>query len=35
MKVGIIGGGASGVLAAIYAKKRNDEVVIFERNKEC
>lgn len=35
MKIGIIGGGASGLLAAIFAKSKNNEVIIFERNKEC
>ena len=33
-KVAIIGGGASGLTAAIYASL-NNEVTIFERNKEC
>lgn len=35
MKIGIIGGGASGLIAAIKAKNQNTEVIIFERNKEC
>lgn len=35
MKIGIIGGGASGLVAAIKAKKENNEVIIFEKNKEC
>lgn len=35
MKIGIIGGGASGLVAAIKAKRENNEVIIFERNKEC
>lgn len=35
MKIGIIGGGASGLVAAIKAKDQNNEVIIFERNKEC
>ena len=35
MKIGIIGGGASGLIAAIKAKNKNNEVIIFERNKEC
>lgn len=35
MKIGIIGGGASGLIAAIKAKRENNEVIIFERNKEC
>ncbi len=35
MKIGIIGGGASGLVAAIKAKNDKNEVIIFERNKEC
>lgn len=35
MRIGIIGGGASGLVAAISAKINNNEVVILERNKEC
>lgn len=35
MKIGIIGGGASGLFAAINAKIDNNEVIIFERNKSC
>lgn len=35
MKVAIIGGGASGLVCAITAKNKNNEVVILERNKEC
>ncbi|MCI9110583.1 MAG: FAD-dependent oxidoreductase, partial [Bacilli bacterium] len=31
-KVVIIGGGASGLVAAIYAAKENNEVTILERN---
>ena len=34
-KIVIIGGGASGLVAAIYAKNDNNEVIILERNKEC
>ena len=34
MKIGIIGGGASGLVAAITAKNDDNEVIIFERNKE-
>ena len=33
-KVAVIGGGASGLTAAIYAAMRH-EVVVFERNSEC
>ncbi len=35
MKIGIIGAGASGLLAAIFAKDENNEVIIFERNSIC
>ncbi|MBQ7136346.1 MAG: aminoacetone oxidase family FAD-binding enzyme [Bacilli bacterium] len=35
MKIGIIGGGASGLLAAIVSKSKNNEVIIFERNNFC
>lgn len=35
MRVGVIGAGASGLVAAINAKNEHNEVVIFERNKEC
>ena len=34
MKIGIIGGGASGLVAAITAKNDDNEVIIFELNKE-
>ncbi|MBQ8132784.1 MAG: aminoacetone oxidase family FAD-binding enzyme [Bacilli bacterium] len=34
MKIGIIGGGASGLVAAITAKTKDNEVILFERNKE-
>lgn len=33
MKIGIVGGGASGLVAAIAAKRNNNEVYIFERGK--
>lgn len=33
MKIGIIGGGASGLISAIGAKNDNNEVVIFEKEK--
>lgn len=32
MRVGIIGGGFSGIIAGIYASKNNNEVVVLERN---
>ncbi len=34
MKIGIIGGGASGLVCALTAKTDDNEVIIFERNKE-
>ena len=34
-KIVIIGGGASGLVSAINAKKENNEVVILERNDSC
>lgn len=34
-KIGIIGAGASGLVAAIFAKSNNNEVIIFERNNVC
>ena len=34
-KITVIGGGASGLIAAIYAKTENNEVTILERNPEC
>ncbi|MBQ9011360.1 MAG: aminoacetone oxidase family FAD-binding enzyme [Bacilli bacterium] len=35
MKVVIIGGGASGLVAAIYAARSNNEVVLIEKNNVC
>lgn len=35
MKIGIIGGGASGLVCAIVAKNKDNEVIILERNEEC
>ena len=32
MRIGIIGGGASGVVAAIEASKKGNEVILFEKN---
>lgn len=34
-KVVVIGAGASGLVAAIYAKKRYDEVILVEKNEIC
>lgn len=35
MKIVVIGGGASGVVSAIHAKTKENEVIILEREKEC
>lgn len=35
MRVGIIGGGAAGMIAAIASANNDNEVIIFERNQEC
>lgn len=35
MKIAVVGGGASGLVAAIYAKNEANEVVLLERNKSC
>ena len=35
MRICIIGGGASGLIAAIGAKNKNNEVFILERNNKC
>ncbi len=35
MKIAVVGGGASGLVAAIYAKTKENEVIILERNKTC
>ncbi len=34
-KIVVIGGGASGIVAAIRAKKANNEVIVLERNSKC
>ena len=34
-RVIVVGGGASGVVAAIFAKREDNEVIILEKNKEC
>ena len=34
MRIGIIGGGAAGMVAAIACSNENNEVIIFERNQE-
>ena len=35
VKIGIIGGGASGLVAAIEAKNNNNDVTIYEKNVNC
>lgn len=35
MKVAVIGGGASGLVAAIYAAKSGNEVTLIEKNSDC
>lgn len=35
MKIVVVGGGASGLVSAIYGAKNNDEVIILERNSSC
>ena len=35
MKIGIIGGGAAGLVCAIKSKNNDNEVIILERNPEC
>lgn len=34
-KILVIGAGASGLIASIYAKKDNNEVILLERNQDC
>lgn len=34
-RIVIIGGGASGIVTAIFAKREDNEVIILERNSEC
>lgn len=35
MKIIVIGGGASGIVASIFAKRDNNEVVVLEKNSKC
>ena len=35
MKVCVIGGGASGLIAAIFAKRQGADVTILEKNSSC
>ena len=34
-RIVIIGGGASGLVTAIYAKRKNNQVIILEKNNKC
>ena len=34
-KIVIIGGGASGLVSALFSKNKNNEVIILERNNDC
>ena len=35
MKIIVIGGGASGIVASIFAKRDNNEVIVLEKNSKC
>ena len=35
MRVIVIGGGASGIVASIFAKRDNNEVIVIEKNSKC
>ena len=35
MKIVVIGGGASGIVASIFAKRDNNEVIVLEKNSRC
>ena len=35
MRVGIVGGGASGLSCAIRAKSKSNEVIVYEKNNKC
>lgn len=35
MKIIVIGGGASGIVASIFAKRHNNEVIVLEKNNKC
>lgn len=35
MKVIVIGGGASGIVSSIFAKRDNNEVIVLEKNNKC
>lgn len=35
LKIIVIGGGASGIVAGIFAKRKNNEVIVLEKNSKC
>lgn len=35
MRIIVIGGGASGIVASIFSKRDNNEVIVLERNSKC
>ena len=35
MRIIVIGGGASGIVASIFAKRYNNEVIVLEKNNKC
>ena len=35
MRIIVIGGGASGIIASIFAKRDNNEVIVLEKNSRC
>ena len=35
MRIIVIGGGASGIVASIFAKRDNNEVIVLEKNSKC
>ena len=35
MRIIVIGGGASGIVASIFAKRDNNEVIVLEKNNKC
>ena len=35
MKIVVIGGGASGIVASIFAKRSDNEVIVLEKNSKC
>lgn len=35
MKIIVVGGGASGIVASIFSKRENNEVIVLEKNNDC